>query len=97
MNSLTSLHDGTLLGLDVAWAEGTLRLNVLTSTGNCAVVAEGLSSLTCRRNHPWGPSKSINRAWTEETATAKRLLVEMQSGDLIEATVTSMELNAGGK
>jgi hypothetical protein len=94
MTFLATLHDATLLGVDVGWAEGTLRVTVRTVGGKRNVIAKGLTSLECPRRSPWGRSNSINRAWTEEAPVGTRLLIEMQSGDVIVATVASIEFEA---
>lgn len=94
MNSLPDFHDATLLDLHVAWADGALRLVIESELGKCRVLCNGLTSLKCPRGFPWGPSNSINRLWTEELVTGTRLLVEIQSGDLIEAVIKTVEVEA---
>jgi hypothetical protein len=87
MISLSDLHDATLKGVNFEWEAGLVHLTFKTSiaAGDLAIVkAEGVTGLTCPRLYPWGPSSSVNEATIEEIANGKHLIVEMQSGDVLE-------------
>lgn len=77
-----NLHDAVLETVTLDWAAAkaslSLRLSAATPT-RCIVTIEGVTSVSCPRQNPWGPSKSVNEADLE--ADGKRLVVHMQSGD----------------
>ena len=80
------MHDWTLLGLSIDWTKGTARIELWSSGGARVLTAAGLKSAVVPRASPWGPSSSINGycgpVRTEDGTS--RLVVEMQSGDVIE-------------
>jgi hypothetical protein len=92
MTFLENLHDAALLAVEVKWPDGVLTFPVRTASGMLVISGKALTSLTCSRRQPWGPSCSINRAWVEEQSSERHLFIEMQSGDLIHAVVGSVEL-----
>ena len=95
MISLSDLHDATLETVDVHWASGELRLNFAVSIGDVtsvSAVCGGLVFLKCPREHPWGPSVSVNSARADTVDDQILLVVEMQTGDLIEAKVKTLSL-----
>ncbi len=95
MISLRDLHDATFRGLEVDWPNGELRCNFDVSIGKTTsvrLVAHGLKSLKCPRQLPWGRSISVNKAHVDRTELEVRLVIEMQSGDVIEADVADVIL-----
>jgi hypothetical protein len=95
MISLKELHDATLTGLEVDWASGELRFNFKVSSGERTTVrllAHGLTSLKCPRLFPWGRSISVNSARVDECEKEVLLIIEMQSGDVVEAIVEDVVL-----
>jgi hypothetical protein len=80
------MHDWTLRGLSIDWTRGTVRLELSSSDGVRVLTAAGLKSASVPRRGPWGPSSSINGyrgPFRTEDGTS-RLVIEMQSGDVIE-------------
>ena len=90
MVSFKDLHDATLLSLLVDWASGELRFKVVIGRPEkmeVQLVARGMTSLKCPRAFPWGRSISVNSVTLNRAADKSLFLVEMQSGDVIEASV----------
>lgn len=87
MDKIVDLHDATFTTLEVDWASGELRFNFKTHTGVVCLRAHRFSDLKCPRLYPWGRSKSVNTATTESRERGLWLMIEMQSGDVIEACV----------
>ena len=96
--SLSELHDSTLLGLTLRWAEGEVVLSFQTGIAgreSLTLRACGVHKLCCPRQFPWGPSVSVNsiREWESPTLPALReLTVEMQSGDEIVVVAEAFRL-----
>src|SRR5271169_3216526 len=94
MISLDQLHDATFLSLDLNWRSGELSCN-LRIHGDTVVrlVAHGLTFLKCPRQFPWGPSVSVNYARVNKAENGRVFLImEMQSGDVIEADLEDVAL-----
>ena len=85
----SSLHDATLVRLELAWeiGEATFHLRTGDNLGFRLRVVD-VTALTATRHFEWGPSASVNTV----TVSADAVVVEMQSGDAI--TVTG-RFNAG--
>lgn len=87
--AFAGLHDATMRRLSVDWAAAELTIE-LVAVGSppaaAKVVLGGLTELLCPRREPWGPSVSVNQLTVTDTSGGVRLVIEMQSGDLIEAT-----------
>ena len=77
--TLASLHDATLLDLEVDWVQARVVVFVRLHQRRARFTLENVSHIECPRAEPWGPSASINAA----RATAGGLEIEMQSGDTI--------------
>ena len=95
MASLDDLHDATLLGFDLDWVSGELHCNFkVSSDGQSTVrlIAHGLSLLKCPRQSPWGRSASVNSARIVTVGSGETLIIEMQSGDVIEAHILNLNL-----
>ncbi|MFP3586438.1 hypothetical protein SCB29_22640 [Paraburkholderia sp. SIMBA_055] len=89
---MNNCHDWTLIGLSVNWLIGELQIEMLDESSMRRVwIGSDLVSLILPRQHPWGPSVSINKVEvsTGDAVTAK---FEMQSGDVIECVVRSFIL-----
>lgn len=87
MITFDQLHDASLLAIEVKWDSGELRcsLGVMKEERRTACLfAQGMKSLNCPRQFPWGRSVSINSVRSEEIEKGIRLIIEMQSGDVIE-------------
>ena len=84
--ALMIMHDWTLGGLFIDWTRGAVRLELSSRDGARVLTGTGLKSASVPRRYPWGPSSSINGysgpVRTEEGTS--RLVIEMQSGDVIE-------------
>jgi len=82
-----SLHDATLLRVEVLWGE-TAEASFTFRAGGSRVVTlrvGGMTSLACPHANPWGPSVSVNEVRGPERVDggSERLEIEMQSGDTI--------------
>jgi hypothetical protein len=88
------MHDWSLIGTEFVWAVGRISVRLESPEGGKMLVASEASSLQASRQHPWGPSVSVNsfnvQSNGERSQTAR---FEMQSGDIIviEAAAFSME------
>jgi hypothetical protein len=94
---LTDLHDATLLRLEIEWSSGTLIFTIKIHVGDTRVArifADGLTHLICPHQSPWGRSNSINEVHVHSSETEDRLKLEMQSGDVIEATAKNIRLES---
>jgi hypothetical protein len=86
-------HDWTLVGLNINWQIGELQIEMLDSASARRMwVAKNLVSLVLPRQHPWGPSVSINKVEAVNVGGNVTARLEMQSGDVIECTAGSFEL-----
>jgi hypothetical protein len=96
MIALNQLHDATLDRIEVFWRIGELTLHLRAfidnKDANLEIKGQGLTALTMPRLQPWGPSDFINRVEAEEFEGGHRLQIEMQSGDVIEASVARYSL-----
>jgi hypothetical protein len=77
--ALVSLHDATLLDLEIDWARARVVIQVKRMERRLRFTLERVSRVECPREEPWGSSVSINAA----CATADGVEIEMQSGDVI--------------
>lgn len=86
-------HDWTLVSLNVSWQIGELEIEMLDSASERRIwVAKNLVSLILPRQHPWGPSVSINKVGASNVGGNVNARIEMQSGDVIECNAGSFEL-----
>lgn len=96
MIHLGDLHDAILLNLEVDWSGGELRCNFGVSLGETTSVrllAHGLTLLKCPRAFPWGESDSVNHVRVDKAGgDSISLFIEMQSGDVIEASLLDVTL-----
>jgi hypothetical protein len=96
MISLKELHDAVLIDLKISWENAELQFTFGifdASTGGektVKLLARGFTSLKCPRNQPWGPSIFVNEIRTDKLDKEILLTIEMQSGDVIEASVRDM-------
>ncbi len=89
MISPESLHDATLVDMRLEWKTGHLciRLDVRIGERRSAMIGmRGVTEWKCPRLMPWGPSASVNGVQLVEAGGGVVLRIEMQSGDVIEAT-----------
>jgi hypothetical protein len=94
------LHDATLVGIEMAWDSGDVVVHLRTGLSPFPhVQIKGISvrRIECPRNHPWGPSVSVNTVRGPSRTTdgaANRIEIEMQSGDTLIVEATAFELLA---
>jgi hypothetical protein len=80
------LHDATLLRIEMDWASSTVVMHLRAGkAGEVRLTVTGASHLECPHRNPWGPSVSINEVRGPSTTPsgAKRVEIEMQSGDVL--------------
>jgi hypothetical protein len=97
-SSLSELHDSTLLGLTLRWAEGEVVLSFQTGIAgreSLALRARGVHKLCCPRQFPWRPGVSVNSIRESESPSLpalRELTVEMLSGDEIVVVAESFQI-----
>ena len=80
------------------WHAARVTLSFRQPNGNlAAIIAEGVSRLDAPRFNDWGPSVSVNRIVGPVDADAqvrgaRRIAIEMQSGDVITVLAASFVL-----
>ena len=78
-----SLHDATLVRLELAWEAGEVTFHLRTfNNPGLRLTVEEVTALAATRNFEWGPSESVNTV----TVSDEAVVVEMQSGDTITVT-----------
>ncbi|ABO59043.1 conserved hypothetical protein [Burkholderia vietnamiensis G4] len=85
-------HDWTFVGLEIDWrlGESVFKMRDTSSHGR-TLIARGVLSVNMPRQHPWGPSVSINRMTQSQDERGCVLCIEMQSGDVIECIARSFD------
>lgn len=79
----SSLHDATLVRLELAWGAGVATLHLRTGNNpNFQLTVGEVTAVTATRTFEWGPTASVNTVAVTEEA----VVVEMQSGDTIIIT-----------
>jgi hypothetical protein len=95
MKNYSELHDSILSKIEVNWESGQLSIKfgdeVTGSRPIVVLLGHNVSSFRCERKLPWGPSVSVNHVKCAEIDGGFRLEVEMQSGDIITATMDRFE------
>lgn len=93
-------HDATLLAITTDWASGETRLRVRLCDDparDAEIRVTGTALLHCPREHPWGPSVSINEVRVHAIEGGRvRLEVEVQSGDVVEIVGEAAEVRMEG-
>ena len=77
--ALEYLHDATLNRLNFDWENAEVIIEVETHDGDRKITIGDVIGLEVPREHPWGPSFSINGV-IDKPDTCE---IEMQSGDVI--------------
>ncbi|MBL4687335.1 MAG: hypothetical protein JKY37_22250 [Nannocystaceae bacterium] len=99
MTDYSALHDATLQMVQLRWAEGTIRVEVIHVGGGVrrggAIVGVGVTGISCGRAFPWGESQSINDVSLGERAGTLVLRIEMQSGDEISVQAKRFSFEEG--
>jgi hypothetical protein len=90
------LHDATLLGISVTWADGLVEVTFrVYPNRSVRLLSTGVVNVSVTRSQPWGPSESVNEIrWSDGTGVGLSVVeIEIQSGDsiLIEANRFSIE------
>lgn len=79
----SSLHDATLVDLDLVWERGEVTFHLRTGTNpSFELRVVDVTALTATRHFEWGPSAAINTV----TISTAAVMIEMQSGDVITVT-----------
>jgi hypothetical protein len=96
MNEIPNLHDATLISVHVDWAQkgACIRVRHGWPATLSDLTLSGLQRLSVTALDEWGPSLHILSVRTEPNDTSCRIIIEMQSGDTIDATATSFEFLA---
>jgi hypothetical protein len=84
--AIAEMHDAVLLSVGLDWEKGVGRISVRTARGSGSLVVEGVRSLVCPRQFPWGRSVSVNEVAIRKSPAPEEgleLTVEMQSGDVL--------------
>ncbi len=81
MSEEPSLHDATLVSVELLWAQGSCTLGlVVIGVGPSELAFAGVTSIHLPRKHPWGPSVYVNAFRTIEPGSFE---LELQSGDVL--------------
>ncbi len=98
MDQVPELHDAIFKTLLFVWKEGTARLEFSAdfTSARIQLEARGVSKVAVPRAFPWGPSDSVNTSNLRDGEDGKRLMIEMQSGDLLEIICDELVLLANG-
>ena len=76
-----SLHDATLVSVELLWAQGRCNLELLVvGAGPSELTFVGVTGIHLPRRHPWGPSVYVNAFRTVEPGSFE---LELQSGDVL--------------
>jgi hypothetical protein len=82
---LPNLHDATLNTVNFDWSRGVVSFAFKVDIGVSSIIeATGVTELKCPRLLPWGPSDSVNSTAVEAFGDGQRLIIKMQSGDVLE-------------
>jgi hypothetical protein len=86
------MHDWVLVSINLSWASAKVEIEFVDSESKRRkMVAEDLSFINIPRRSPWGGSVSVNEVSRETVEENRvRLLIEIQSGDVIELEAGSI-------
>jgi hypothetical protein len=85
-----TLHDASLLSIEINWAAKTTKVTFKTHPDNIVyLVTSGTRQVEVPHAEPWGPSISVNEVRETEGAEISIIEVEMQSGDTIKIEACS--------
>ena len=95
MKKYSEFHDSILSKIELNWESGELSIKFGDElTGSRPIVVllgHNVSSFQYERKFPWGPSVSVNHVKAIEIDGGIKLEIEMQSGDVITATIARFE------
>jgi len=93
VNDLPNLHDAQLFSIEVNWAEKILRFRLKHGwpSAQSELVLSGLQKLSMTTLDEWGPSVYVLGVKTAPHGADLHFLIEMQSGDVIEAVAASFD------
>jgi hypothetical protein len=93
VNDLPNLHDAQLFSMEVNWTEKILRFRLKHGwpSVRSELVLSGLRKLSMTTLDEWGPSVYVLGIKTAPHGADLHFLIEMQSGDVIEAVAVSFE------
>jgi hypothetical protein len=91
---MRDLHNHTLRSIHFDWKQARTDLMLEGHSANCILIANGVRDLHVPHMETWGPSVSVNvvKGPVEIAGGAKRLTIQMQSGDEITVTATHFSL-----
>ena len=86
MDNLKKFHDAVLKSIVFQWEIRMLELDLLPVGVGSSVIfrLEGVSKFSVPSEAPWGDSSSVNSIKCDSYGEKLRILVEVQSGDVIE-------------
>jgi hypothetical protein len=86
-------HDWVFIGIEFDWGSGESYFRMRDGTSrDRAILARRTTSVRVAREHPWGRSVNVNSIREEVCDQGRLLVIEMQSGDLVEYSADSFEL-----
>lgn len=87
-------HDWTLLGLHFEWGSRNVKIDVLTPGGSRKIEGRSVVHISVPAELTWGPSSSILNLEVVKRLGSENLdlLIQMQSGDLIQIIGSDFEL-----
>jgi len=93
-NNLPNLHDAPLTSIQIEWAEKVARLDLEHSWPPIRGSLEfrGLQKFSTTLEDDWGPSALVYAVKTEQVDDGVHVVIEMQSGDVIDILAKSYEL-----
>jgi len=93
-NNLPNLHDAPLISIHIEWAEKVARLDLEHSWPPIRGSLEfrGLRKFSASLEDEWGPSALVSAVKTEQVDDGVHVVIEMQSGDVIDILANSYEL-----
>lgn len=89
------MHDWTLVDILVRWKEATAVVSLVDgSSASREIRCAGVRKLSVSRDQPWGPSNSVLELKGPQPIGDRgiQIVIEMQSGDLIEIVAQSFDL-----
>jgi hypothetical protein len=92
------MHDWTLVSILMNWIESTVTMNFrVHGIEKPVIIAQGITELIVPHREEWGRSVSVNEVLgpTKLTNSNYKLVLEMQSGDLIQLEARSFVMSEG--
>lgn len=79
------MHDWVISTLEIDWDKNVINITFKTASGDQNIVATEFAKLIVPKRENWGPSRSVYNVDKPMQLKNKnyKILIEMQSGDLI--------------